>query len=407
MVHSNKTVIPMNKNHTSEPSMMMTGNHTPKPFTEDDELHRNTTLTVDILISSLIIIVNFCVVLLFVTKSKLRKSSSNKILFSLVISDLVTGFTMVPYCIVALNKNLLKPSTSSEFAFRIVLDIITTSIQLATMGNLNMIIIERYIALMFPYKIEKCLNKRRVTFAILTVWVTAFFIPSTQMIWLYKVIRGDMTVDEKDLVQQADTMFSVITIFFFGLLPVVIIFIMFVCMFKQIRAFPENDPFKKRKEELRVLIIFCTMYVLYLIFSVPYFSIRLLVDLNHENYYKIPYTIRLIVNTMKSMPPLINPFVYVLNKPDIKRVLRLKARFSIPLTNRISIRTLTSLSRNTNSDHMQKLITIIRDAQNNNNSSSDELTTEVPHKHPEVSFKHPDTLQTQTEQRTSFLTARD
>jgi len=137
-----------------------------------------------------VVLVNSFVLILFMLRPKLRKTTSNKILLSLVISDLTTGLIMILHVLTSLHDDTRGLKTLTALNCRIFLDIITSWLQLVTMGNLGLIIFERYITLIFPYKLDKLLNSKRICIAIHLIWLIALVIPCVQISWLYPILRG-------------------------------------------------------------------------------------------------------------------------------------------------------------------------------------------------------------------------
>ena len=332
------------------------------------------------IVAFLVIVVNSLVIALFLSKAKLRKSTTNKILMSLVTSDLVTGLVFAIHFVVSITPTLANAHTPQTIGFRIFLDILTSWLQLVTMGNLSLIIFERYITLIYPYKLDIFLTKKRIRMAIHSIWIVPFFVPCIQLAWVYRFMTADhasITPSEQAWTAHADSVFSAVTIFLFVLLPMAAFFVIFVRMFREIQKFPSLELFNKKKEEKRVLKIFAVMYSLFVIFSLPYFLVRLLMDLEQAGHYQVSITTSLLVIFLKSVPPLINPFVYVLNKPDFRR--ELQRRRDI-LTNVLDRHTrfssfMTMTRRPSNDPSLNKCATNNDNNNNNNNGGTGRHST--------------------------------
>jgi len=316
-----------------------------------------------------VVLVNSFVLILFMLRPKLRKTTSNKILLSLVISDLTTGLIMILHVLTSLHDDTRGLKTLTALNCRIFLDIITSWLQLVTMGNLGLIIFERYITLIFPYKLDKLLNSKRICIAIHLIWLIALVIPCVQISWLYPILRGEpITLGETSRVSYADSVFSAVTISLFVLLPMAIFFFIFVKMFREIRKFPTLNKFNKKKEEKRVLKIFTAMYSLFVMFSLPYFLARLLVDLEHTGHLpRVSRFTYILVYLMKGVPPLVNPFVYVLNKPDFRRELRSrKELLANALDRHTRFSSFNTSRRASNEPSINKFLLTSREMNNNN-----------------------------------------
>lgn len=318
-----------------------------------------------IVIACIILIVNATVLFLIYSKPKLLRSLSNKIVLSLVASDLLTGVCMMLHAIPVIVPNFATPKHSSDFCFRVVVDIVTLWLQLVSMGNLCLIIAERYIVLMYPYSKDKYISKNKVLIILQLIWLLSLCYPCIQLCWVYKVLDGNFTRAEDKSIAKTDSTFSAVSIFVFVLLPVLVLFFVFLRMFREIRKFPNIDAIKKQREEKRVVIIFGIMYTMFVLFALPYFLIRLFLDLRLTSFQTMKLATQ-VGYVLKHFPPLLNPFIYVLNKPDFKRELHHKKEtVSRYLTSKAQFTKTTSFAsrRASNEAVISKLLT-----QENNNA---------------------------------------
>ena len=158
-------------------------------------------------------------------------------------------------------------------------------LQLVTMGNLCLIISERYISLLHPYRIEIYMNSERVHGAIKFIWISTFLYSCIQLTWLYKVLDGIWTDAEDNYIIAADSIFSVVSILSFLVLPSIILFLIFVSMFEEIKKMPTVSIASKKKEETRVTIIFAVMYTTFVSFITAILFNQ--TDMGLEVYQKI------------------------------------------------------------------------------------------------------------------------
>ena len=329
-------------------------------------------------VALLIILVNSTVLTLFLSKAKLRKSTTNRILMSLVTSDLVTGLVFAIHFTVSFTPSLSYANTPATVSCRIFLDILTSWMQLVTMGNLSLIIFERYITLIYPYKLDIFLTAKRIRMAIYGVWIVPFFVPCIQLAWVHRFMTtptNTIPLKVREQAVRADSIFSALTILIFVLLPMTAFFVIFVRMFREIQKFPSiSELFNKKQEEKRVLKIFAVMYSLFVIFSLPYFLVRLLMDLQEAGHYNVSVTTSLLVIFLKSVPPLINPFVYVLNKPDFRRELkRRRDMLTHALDRHTRFSSLITMSRRPSNDPSS--LNLNPNQNNNNNNNEFTATT--------------------------------
>ena len=296
-------------------------NHSTKDLKYNSDMKINFMIMNSIL-AACILLVNLTVLILIVSTHRLRRNLTNKILLCLVISDFLAGILIILHLIGISNSNLAKRASSSAVFYRIFIDIITLWQQLVTTSNLCMIISERFIATIYTYTIHKHLTKRNVFVILSITWITSFLYSCLQLIWVYPMLDGNESLEDNKMIKNADVIYSTVSLVLFVLLPIIILFILFLKMFQETRYILSKDLPRRKKEERRVVIIFVAMYVMFIILSLPYFLVRLALDADVITSY-ISYNIIQSVYLLKYALSLINPFIYTLNKPDFKRELRI------------------------------------------------------------------------------------
>ena len=277
-------------------------------------------MIVSISLSIMIFGVNMLIILLMVRNISLLKNISNQILLSLVCADLLTGLSMVLHIIATVVEKFALPQYSNEFLYRILVDIITLWLHLVTMGNLCFIVFERYVVLCHTYSRHRYINRKNVYIILSLIWIISFAFPCIQLMWLKKVIRGNMTMDEWNFVDKLDSIFSSVSIVLFVLVPIAILFLALFRMYRIIQSFSETE----RTQNLRALKLFSAMYITFVIFCLPYFLIRLLIDVESLNILHVSKFSMQCVYIMKYLPPFLNPFIYVFTKPDFRKLISAK-----------------------------------------------------------------------------------
>ena len=310
---------------------------------QDGDISTIVYITISSVISIMILIVNGIVLLVVYKRRSLLKGLSNKIVLSLVLSDLLTGVSMLLHIISSIHPDLALPRQPFAFCYRVFVDIITLWLQLVTMGTLFLIITERYISLRYPFRMDRYINRKSVVIAITVIWIISFAYSSIQLSWLHVVLDGEWTMEEDNYIGTADSIFSCVSILTFVLLPIVILFIMFLCMFQEIRKFPSINETVSRREEKRIIISFAIMYITFVLLTLPYFVMRLMMDLSViKLVIRVPIALKKTSYFLKCLPGVTNTYIYVLKKPDFKREF---TRNKTLLNNYITSRTPSFLPR--------------------------------------------------------------
>ena len=118
--------------------------------------------------------------LLLVTVLKnrqLRKNVSNLLLVSLSITDLTVGVFIQPATTVPLMRVLVKQAgTICLFQGRIFFDVIGLLCTSASVQGLFLLNIDRYIAIVYPFKYPTLVTTRKTRYVIAASWTLSFFV---------------------------------------------------------------------------------------------------------------------------------------------------------------------------------------------------------------------------------------
>ena len=343
---------------------MNTSNGTNTP--ENAEYKKVIFFTINSIIAFSILVVNLAVLILIIYSPRLHHKLTNKILLRLVVSDLIASVLMFLHIIAEAVPQLAKRSSPPAYCYRIILDIATLWQQLITIGNLCVIITERYIATAYPYTVHQYITEKKVSIILNMIWVTAVLYSCTQLFWVHKVLDGKWTKQEELSIKHADSIFSSISFILFVILPILILSVIFVKMF-QLLELPQTSNIRRKTEEKRVIILLCIMYGTFVLLSLPYFLVRLAVDIDFLQF-EIHIDAQNIAYTLKYLSSLANPFVYTLNKPDFKMELRRLKLQKLNKEDKLSLDPVRKRANNHNHHHYNS------NNHHNNNSNNNGIS---------------------------------
>ena len=277
-------------------------------------------LTLNSIVCIVILVANACVLVLLCIRPRLLTSMSNRILLSLTVADFGTGIVMGIHILSQFDKDLAYPRDSLSFVYRVLLDIVTASLELVAINNLCLVIFERYVCLLHPYHVTEIISKRRIRIGVALTWIVSFIVPSIQLIWLHRIFDGVISKKDEEIITKAELAYSAVSVVIFVVIPIFTVSFAFFKMSCAIKQLPSNSSNSKRKADRKVLLVFAAMFLLFIAFCVPYFIVRLLVDLGVFSPIHRQLRNRLLdtVYSIKHVTPLADPFIYTFYKPDFR-----------------------------------------------------------------------------------------
>ena len=142
------------------------------------------------LLSFVIIIANSLILLLMWRKRSLR-TTSNRILASLAISDLLTGLVAVPMVIVC--------SVTVIQEVCIAMDISNRFLAFSSVGHLILLSVDRYIRITKLLQYPSIVTEERIGWALATTWVFALLASTVQLTWILQPKLDEDTFIRIDL----------------------------------------------------------------------------------------------------------------------------------------------------------------------------------------------------------------
>lgn len=262
----------------------------------------------------LIIIVNCFVTFLFATRKRLR-TPSNYLLFSLAVSDLLSGILGIPLFLAFEQTRMLGFITGY-----ITISKLTTA---STAYHILIITGEKYLAIVRPLRHHSS-NPKKVFYWLGVVWLASSFNALITLIWSESKLR--------DICNMGHDIFSFLTVF---LLPYIFIVYCQTVMIKKITKRTREMNLISTKttrsrsqititNDKKCLYIFVTMALLFLICWMPWFILMFLLTAK----FAVPsWTEKLIIGdipeevlkmfvVIRYCTCIINPLLYTFFKRD-------------------------------------------------------------------------------------------
>lgn len=266
-------------------------------------------------IASVILIMNTLIFVVFLNSEKLR-TPANTILFSLAITDFLTGALNIPLFIIVAFTPLIPPNIV-HFHLGYLLLVIHIITAILSIYHIAIATLERYLSIIWPIT-HRLVKKQTVIKVLMLVWLFAFVIGFLPFAWISK-IRSPIGM--KYVIAYEACCFVVVF-----LLPYVIMLYAFFKMFRAIaRGAGQNGTSKRGKKhkkkiarERKCAALFFTMALLFAICWFPWFLVKLLIPLGLKSL-EVPAHVFAIVRYVTSF---INPMLYSLMRPDFKQAVK-------------------------------------------------------------------------------------
>ena len=278
-----------------------------------------------------IILMNMVTLSLFKFKSCLLRTASNRLLMSLAVCDLCSGLVTSLHIIGRVVPAFKSETCSMCMSYRILVDIFTTFLTKAKVLHLVGIAIDRYICLYYALRYQKIVTTSKIRRYIVGIWLSAYLSACIPILWLYRAMDG-MTDVESIKLSKYDAWYSVWSLFQFMIFPTFLLGWIFSSVFLEIRRLLITSPrhgrvqrniIRQQRHASNVLLL---MYASFTVFTVPYFTIRLVVDSNAwRQQEKLVYVHPLVLEacyTMKVATSLTNPMLYTIYNREFRIVLR-------------------------------------------------------------------------------------
>ena len=262
---------------------------------------------------------NLFVAITFCKNRIVLKVPSNRLVFSLLVSDTLSSVNVLAQITISLKfKHVV--------VVRLFNDIITAFLAQNAVLHLCGITLDRFISLYFALRYKEILTLKFITRYIQLAWGLSFIASSIQFLWVYKDLSGKRSGEEIIKTINIEKWYSLVIFLFFLLLPMLFLGLALTAMFYEIRkillktkCLMVEKPLSVTAQQRRVLYMFACMYVCFSMFAMPYFTIRMLEDF--QVWCSSQLTLQ-IVFTLKTAPSFANSILYSFFNKEMKNNLK-------------------------------------------------------------------------------------
>ena len=308
-------------------------------------------IIVNLTISIIIFTINAFVICLYCWKRHiLLKTSSNRLLFSLSVCDILTGIGVVLTILCNFFPDLETPSTAAGYAYRIILDVYMTFLVKTVVMHLCGITLDRYLALFCALRYRTIVTKKAIKRYIIASWCLPLIASTIQLSWLHMLISSNRNENDLETVFNVEIWYSIFSFIVFLTIPMILLASAFIAMFCEIRRVMRYTPrhhvgrsSQVSSRERRVIYSFALMYSAFVVLAMPYFSLRLWIDIHAWSGNKIKLSNGVVHSavTFKYITSIVRPVLYTISSSELRLVMK-----HLLEENPLSIRSYTiSLSR--------------------------------------------------------------
>lgn len=284
-----------------------------------------------VIVFLLIIFINLFIFYIFHRKRTLIRIPSNRLILSLSVCHLLCGFVFLFQIIIYALPSFeeLRPE---NFKYRILVDILMAFTVKAIVIHLCGITLDRFISIFYALRYKAIVTVKNLHIFIALAWFISFFASIIQMSWLYEYVFFARIPENDNQIAKIETLYSVCVFVIFLVIPLILLGIAFVLMFLEIRKIlyrPQPTTRKKKStrnsysKQRRVLYTFGLMYLFFNLITMPYFTLRFMVDL--RNWIpNIPYPPSLgfmCIELLKETIAFVNPILYITTNREFRLVI--------------------------------------------------------------------------------------
>lgn len=286
---------------------------------ESYHIFNGSTDIYPIVLGVLIILFNGLVHFLM-AKSKHLRTTANFFLFSLALSDLLTGLVGIPLFLVCniVRKNTVCIVASTFLRF--------TSI--STVLHLMAITTDRYLAIIQSLRYYLIVTPRRAYITLAMIWIFSIFTSFIQLVW-NNPSNSDVNQEGNKKAEIPYDIFSLVA--FFALPLIVMIFVNSRIFYEVVRQSSlirkntapgvEDDTKRRQRREWKAAVIFALMFITYCVCWLPFFIVRFQHNIG-DDFFELPLTMEYVFIYLRFVSSLLNPCLYVFGKNDFRHALK-------------------------------------------------------------------------------------
>ena len=279
-------------------------------------------------IGVLIIVLN-CYVFSLFARNRVLRCKTNIIPFNMTISDALVGFLVIPLFTVSDTRLDNSKMASLVPAMRLyhVSGVILQFSSLVAIFSLSLMIIDRAIAICFPFRHRRHVTGRRIVMVIISIWLLAAAFSSASFAIYKPLYQADRITDNascKKLAKVVDGIVSAVKKYkyndtFYALslsgaaLSLIALAITFCAIYcrRKVNKNQAASLFRKRKrDQVKAACLLSCMFTAVLVWLVPAASFQIKRNVNFKSYIAM-YSGRFFIS-------IFNPVLYTLFKQDIR-----------------------------------------------------------------------------------------
>lgn len=260
-----------------------------------------------------------------ILKRRNLRTTSNIILVSLGISDLLTGLVAMPLqitCSVVLDHGLCVATA-----------IFAKFISISTIVHISIITVDWHIFIIHALRYHVLVRKRYVLVVLLVVWLVNSGIALVRLAWAVEI---DVTEDEEDKLHNIETQYNLFCLGIFCLLLMINIILdvnMLVALGKQVNKIIKHNLTREclvhenrmRSNQRRAVIMCVLMLVINVILWLPYFTYDLWQD---QGAWVLSLEGEYVILSVRVLSSLFNPIIYTIGQRTLRKVVFKKLRLA-------------------------------------------------------------------------------
>ena len=287
-----------------------------------------------ILMSALIILTNSYAIGLFM-RNKSLFSKTNYLLFSLAMSEFMTGAVNLPT--IVHGERYTASHGTETMTIMITADMTTVLCAAITMMTLCSIIVDRYLIICYPMHYVSIVTERKIVLVIIACWLLPVFFNFLRLAWLApllnvphnELINITLHTDIRNNALAGDKYYFITGSSLYFLI-VLTLAVLFVLMFRAIRRLgrdereftTENRDNETIKREHKAVILFGIMFIVFILCWTPLVVLRLITFAFPTQYDKIPPKVVHGLIITKYLTSVLNPLLYILYKFEFNQLLK-------------------------------------------------------------------------------------
>jgi len=278
-----------------------------------------------VLIAFFIIIINILVLVLISRNKKLRKTPANFLLLSFSLNDLFSGVSIIihvlPYYYFAFH-GCAQYRLMFQQGYLIGAHMISYLLLLCAVGHLLLLSSERFISLYYALRYYSLVTGFRVFIACCFVWLVTSLVTLVQLLWIFPFITSTDKRKELPVFRMHNYRYTLVIVIAFFFIPAVVLITQYSWLFSLIQRLVQSEPGTRKTDqslkERKALVIYCAMFMCFLVCCLPYMTIQLVSQVDIGLTKQLPPAFLEMIFLLRYIVSIVNPILYTLYKRDFR-----------------------------------------------------------------------------------------